>query len=573
MSSAPESNYPPSDKPQSRESYRVADDNIYRPSERLSSESVSEVDQLNRSRLVNALTTLLTSEDDHHQTIGLLGDWGVGKSTTINLLKKSLKQKHAKQPYLFAHFNAWEYVHTDNIQAGIAQEMINGLTSFQASSWASSAPPARLGVGDWLKKEVYPWCWWLAVRLPMLFRFAVALSGPRILALLVAILLSCIFMSWQDITNTARYAMTAELGAQMFMGGGVVVFAIMLFRQIRQVLAAPLAKELFTYIKLPDYGEHLGQIPVMRETIRKLCEVRLNPHFAAKKRLLFVVDDLDRCDPKGIVKVFEAVRLVLDIPQVVVIIAVDHRIALAALSMQYKALSEHHQLSNSRAIARDYLAKVIHQPITLTPADADSVSGYLDYIWRETESDGLVVEPEQSDVVPVEPAPKNQAGEDVRYGLSDSQKQLFKTWAAHFAFTNPRQLKRLHNSYNLLRLYFDDAHGQQVPQINLDFSSPFLISLFALEYINSLEDPEPRNALLARLKQKQALAFQEEAAPFDMVLGADAKITEEVLSVMLSKHNGSGLRYVEAVAPFVLPALLVAENTEEPQDNDEPNNN
>ncbi|MFB3138494.1 MAG: hypothetical protein ACE10B_04680, partial [Phycisphaerales bacterium] len=30
--------------------------------------------------------------------------------------------------FLFATFNAWQYEHTDDIRAGLAQEVVNGLT-------------------------------------------------------------------------------------------------------------------------------------------------------------------------------------------------------------------------------------------------------------------------------------------------------------------------------------------------------------------------------------------------------------------------------------------------------------
>jgi len=94
------------------------------------SHQASTVDHLNRERLVDTLATILAAPNNHHhQTIGLLGHWGIGKSTVINLLKERLLKDHQEQPFLFAEFNAWEYEHTDNVQAGIAQEMIKALSS------------------------------------------------------------------------------------------------------------------------------------------------------------------------------------------------------------------------------------------------------------------------------------------------------------------------------------------------------------------------------------------------------------------------------------------------------------
>jgi hypothetical protein len=74
-----------------------------------------------------------------------------------------------------------------------------------------------------------------------------------------------------------------------------------------------------------------------------------------RRRLLFVVDDLDRCSPEGIFKTFEAIRLVLDLPQVIVVVAVDQRIALAALALHYEKLTKHHQLNDAKAISIEAL--------------------------------------------------------------------------------------------------------------------------------------------------------------------------------------------------------------------------
>ncbi|RZA01920.1 MAG: hypothetical protein EOO68_10010, partial [Moraxellaceae bacterium] len=85
-------------------------------------ESISFQDSLNRQKLVNTLAEFLAHpKNNHHLTIGLLGDWGVGKSSVVQLLKRRILESHAEQPFLFAEFNAWAYEHTNNLQAGIAQ--------------------------------------------------------------------------------------------------------------------------------------------------------------------------------------------------------------------------------------------------------------------------------------------------------------------------------------------------------------------------------------------------------------------------------------------------------------------
>lgn len=96
--------------------------------------------------------------------------------------------------------------------------------------------------------------------------------------------------------------------------------------------------------------------------------------------MLYVVDDLDRCSHAGVVKTLEAVRLVMGIPQVIVIIAIDQRIALASLALHYKDLAGYHEQGNPGMIARDYLGKVIQLPIYLHAADNDTITAFVDRV-------------------------------------------------------------------------------------------------------------------------------------------------------------------------------------------------
>ena len=45
-----------------------------------------------------------------------------------------------------------------------------------------------------------------------------------------------------------------------------------------KAVAHPLAKEFHTYLRLPSFGRELGTIPVMREQVKAMVNLRLN-HF------------------------------------------------------------------------------------------------------------------------------------------------------------------------------------------------------------------------------------------------------------------------------------------------------
>ena len=285
---------------------------------KLSAEIAHGEDRLNRTAMAAQLATWLSHKDNFvHQTIGILGHWGIGKSYFIDLVEQALisvdpaTTDKKGEEFLFGEFNAWSYEHTENIQAGLAHEVLQALTS---------KPDHYRGWRNFT---------WFFYRLYLIWTFSVATQGKRMAFLLLGLLVVAFtvtnttmedWFGWLGLNNTAF----ADNGLAKFLlsatvSGGLLVT---LWSQLRQLSVHALAKELKTYIKLPNYAKKLGEIPVMKQQINTLCNIRLSN----KRRLLFVIDDLDRCGPEGIVKTLEAIRLVLEIQRVIVIIAVDERI-------------------------------------------------------------------------------------------------------------------------------------------------------------------------------------------------------------------------------------------------------
>lgn len=586
-------------------------------------ETISEEDHLNRKKLVETLASFLTHPANyHHQTIGLLGDWGVGKSSFIHLLKESILKNHAEQRFLFGEFNAWAYENTDNLQAGIAQEIIKALSS----------PEPR--IEDFKRKPKQPktfstgvktiWCdlkktlSWYAERSSLIFRFAITLNGGKILWLLVLIFVAVCpwFPIFSDFFNKLLVVFTNHSDPYITMGGRILWaggFLFYLGKELQKLLANPMAKELLTYIRLPDYAKHLGTIPQMRKNIETLCRVRLKTDSEKSKRLLFVVDDLDRCGHQAIVKVLEAVRLVLDIENVMVVIAVDQRIALSALALHYKDFAQYHNSKDSRSIARDYLAKVIHLPITLYKPKGKDVEAYLKFIWSQliTEEHKTILEkastpavvkttpkidkplsPEnnntetptdESNIQSVIPNKKTTSGEiqsrakpetasistpkpsptpvaaapTVIASLSSDHQKAFLYWVDYFELSNPRQVKRLNNSYNLLHSYYDYDSASIAHNLNEIHKKalvfPMMLALFIMEYLNTLDDQVLRAKIKVELRAPDS-KIEEADKPTDTKIDSTL-IGTDIIHAMHKLTEKFEADFIKIVEPFVLPAI------------------
>lgn len=257
-----------------------------------------------------------------------------------------------------------------------------------------------------------------------------------------------------------------------------------------------------------------------------MVNLRLN-WFGKQQRLLFVVDDLDRCSPEAVVKVLEAVRLIMDLPNVAVLIAIDQKIALASLALRYRELAVHYG-ADPKLIARQYLGKVIHVSITLENPAPKAVEYYLrNRLWAadnppdppkpteptdpskplEPTDPSKPVDEDKKDKKPKPPEgnssdkvaddPKEQKeqprdkDEEAKTlgsikapdgkgepppppiaivktpGLSEDQKNAFIHWANKFELANPRHIKRLDNAYNLIRMRYGDKDQAGKPDYRL----------------------------------------------------------------------------------------------------------
>ena len=540
---------------------------LFPPGTRVNTDSVSSHDFLNRGPLMNALRSwLLDKENSENINLGLFGEWGAGKSTFLSLLKNSMEGQAEDVQPIWGEFNAWRYEHSNNIQAGLAQEAVKALTQ---------------GLPLWQ-------------RIKLTFNFGWKTSRWKLL-----------WFTFLVVLNFTASGLYFWLEDDEFSPENIVLFGIpvqvailyFLFQYLQKILSHPFADKLKTYLRLPEYGPHLGTVPVMREQISLLTLLRLalptasvanqyKQHrlYAGKadipykqNRLFFVVDDLDRCSPDCVVQTLEAVRLVMDQPNVVVIIAIDQRIALASLAKRYAELSEHHGM-DAESIARDYLAKIIHIPIVLDRSSDIEIEGYLqDYLWKsnvedvvdlgaaqfvspvtpdtenpqaivrpapenvvtENKEDNPQVDPETTDDVtetdPNQPSTDNEpatdaqaaavkapeeksleekdeepkaAQEDIKpvTGLCKHQKDAFLKWVKRLEFTNPRQLKRLDNSYNLMRLRYDNE--------DQDLSCGRLLMLLWLEYLE-LQPTTLRNYFKNTMKETVAPVQDEVSADFE----------------------------------------------------------
>lgn len=108
------------------------------------------------------------------------------------------------------------------------------------------------------------------------------------------------------------------------------------------------------------------------------------------ERIILYIDDLDRCQPHQVVKVLQAIHLLLTFPLFVVFVAVDVRWLRHALARQYAgqvAGTESGAGAGATASASDYLEKIFQIPYWVRPIGVEGTRAILQSRMGGPESD------------------------------------------------------------------------------------------------------------------------------------------------------------------------------------------
>ncbi|UMP04475.1 P-loop NTPase fold protein [Amycolatopsis sp. EV170708-02-1] len=225
----------------------------------------------------------------------------------------------------------------------------------------------------------------------------------------------------------------------------------------------------FAESRVSDYVEHLGVVSLLRKDLETFATMLAEvPHGSGKiERTVLYIDDLDRCPPKVVVQVLEAIHLLLALPVFVVVVGVDSRWLKKAVEQHYEEMLG----DDPETFAENYLEKIFQVPFTLSPMDDPGFAGLVRGL-AETEIQDSIPAPVPAGKdqatggrAPVEaalplpseePAPSSERSTiDVRpprLVISPVELDFLPTLAPFIR--SPRAAKRLLNLYRLLRARF-----------------------------------------------------------------------------------------------------------------------
>jgi hypothetical protein len=186
------------------------------------------------------------------------------------------------------------------------------------------------------------------------------------------------------------------------------------------------------YRKIHDYvAEDEFQVRSAQIRLRDTIETLIDTARGKGKRIVFFIDDLDRCQPEQVLSLLEALKLYLNVEDCVYFLGVDHAAVKRAIEQKYGKTGDSDQ---------HYLDKIVQIPFLIPRINPEKARPFIESLLPEAAKDCAAY------LVEV---------------LGD----------------NPRQVKRFVNTLSLNMVLAAESFGE-----GETFSIPMLVALLLIQY-------------------------------------------------------------------------------------------
>ncbi|RWJ31749.1 Qat anti-phage system ATPase QatA [Mesorhizobium sp.] len=284
------------------------------------------IDYLYYETVAKTVVKLIRQKSKEPLTIGLHGDWGAGKSSTLLMIESAFK---GQTDTLCVRFNGWLFEGYDDAKAVLIETIVAALLK-ERSGIAKVADKA------WDVLKAVNWMKAARTAGSLAFTMATGIPGPDLIQGIGSI-------AGKVISDPKAY-LTGDVFNKVMDG------------------AAEHFKEAAPSETTPQ------RMHAFREDFEELLER------AKVDRLIVLIDDLDRCLPQTAIATLEAIRLFLFVPNAAFVIAADEGMIEYAVRNHFPDLPA---AAGPTSYARNYLEKLIQVPFRMPALGASETLVYL----------------------------------------------------------------------------------------------------------------------------------------------------------------------------------------------------
>jgi predicted KAP-like P-loop ATPase len=291
-------------------------------------------DFLNFTGVAETVAEIVVQADGRPISIGISGAWGVGKSSMIKLVRRSVAQrtKVGERDFIFVEFNAWLYQGYDDARAALMEVIGNRL--------AEEAQKRKKGIekaAEFLERIRW-------------FRLVKLVAGSAV-ALHAGI---------------PPVGLLGELWGlgQKFLHGEVTEPTI----SEAEKVGGEVAETASGLVAARKRTSPPKEISALRESFEETLS-------AMGVTLVVLIDDLDRCLPETTISTLEAIRLFLFLKNTAFVIAADDAMIKHAVRRHFQGVDDD--------LVSNYFDKLIQLPIRVPPLGTQEVRAYMMLLFVE----------------------------------------------------------------------------------------------------------------------------------------------------------------------------------------------
>lgn len=403
----------------------------------------TEVDLLGFDFLVDTLFVALTEPRLLPLTVGLLGDWGSGKSSLMRITRQELLKirddEESPSRYVCVEFSPWQYEDYDDVKVALMTTVLDAVGTRAVGDQQEQVSKLHRfaqGLGRWGRRGGRVAVAGAQAAAPVVIQAMDPSIDPQVL----------------DVTKAVVNSAASEAN-----------------KLLEDAKTKQAASGNDTAEAITDAGRFRAEFANVVTTLDDVDAV------------VVFIDDLDRCLPETVVDTFEAIRLFLNTPKTAYVLAANQAVVESAIDSRYPQLRR----PDGAGIGADYLEKMLQLKVAIPPLSAPEADTYINLLLAELRLDNA-----QFAKVLDETRRRRETGNlQVAFNvgvagaiLGDMPADLVRdlNWAASIGEVlggglrgNPRQLKRFLN--NLLLKH----RSAQRRKIALDL--PALAKLMILE--------------------------------------------------------------------------------------------
>lgn len=288
--------------------------------------------------LADTLIGVLREKRQGAFVLGLHGPWGAGKTTLLNAVEVQLK---ADSEAILVPFNAWKYQEREALWRALIIQVLELLRA--------------AGIGDEVEIDRLEHALYASFTVKQTGALKVDWGAAATEAMLLAMRVGSANLVPGSAIDRIGDWLNGLFGREAGKGKDDDVAKSM--ERVGKVLTRAVTEKQVNQVT---------SIEQFLDDFRKL--VRL----AGERRLCVLVDDLDRCLPEAALEVFEAIKLFLDAPECVYIVALDREVIRRGLAIRYR------EAGAGMVDPDEYIEKTISLSFDLPPlgvADARELLG------------------------------------------------------------------------------------------------------------------------------------------------------------------------------------------------------